>query len=64
MDSSAKSYPVLGKNLETLKILFFQSQVLLEDYFMNKEFTPDAAEGLALSVLKTYVEVPLEVYGN
>lgn len=64
MDSSAETYPVLGKNLITLKVLFFQSQVLLEDYYMNKEFTPDAAEGLALSILKTYVEVPLEVYGN
>ncbi len=64
MDSSAETYPVLGKNLKTLKVLFFQSQVLLEDYFMDKEFTPDAAEGLALSILKTYVEVPLEVYGN
>lgn len=64
MDSSAKTYPVLGKNLKTIKVLFFQSQVLLEDYFMDKEFTPDAAEGLALSILKTYVEVPLEVYGN
>jgi len=64
MDSSAATYPVLGKNLVTLKVLFFQSQVLLEDYFMNEGFTPDAAEGLALSVLKTYVEVPLEVYGN
>ncbi len=64
LDSSAENYPVLGKNLVAFKILFFQSQVLLEDYFMNKEFTPDAAEGLALSVLKTYVDVPLEVYGQ
>ncbi len=64
LDASGEVYPVLGKNLTTLKILFFQSQVLLEDYFMNKEFTPDAAEGLALSVLKTYVDVPLAVYGQ
>ncbi len=64
LEASGESYPVLGKNLTTLKILFFQSQVLLEDYFMNKEFTPDAAEGLALSVLKTYVDVPLAVYGQ
>jgi len=62
--ASGTAYPVLGKNLATLKVLFFQSQVVLEDYFMNKEFTPDAAEGLALSVLKTYVDVPLGVYGN
>lgn len=64
LDASGESYPVLGKNLATLKILFFQSQVVLEDYFMNKEFTPDAAEGLALSVLKTYVDVPLAAYGQ
>ena len=64
LEASGETYPVLGKNLATLKILFFQSQVVLEDYFMNKEFTPDAAEGLALSVLKTYVDVPLAVYGQ
>ena len=64
LEVSGNVYPVLGKNLATLKVLFFQSQVVLEDYFMNKEFTPDAAEGLALSVLKTYVDVPLGVYGN
>jgi len=64
LDSSAENYPVLGKNLAAFKILFFQSQVLLEDFYMDKEFTPDAAEGLALSVLKTYVDVPLEVYGQ
>lgn len=63
LEASGANYPVLGKNLQTLKILFFQSQVILEDYFMNKEFTPDAAEGLALSVLKTYVDVPLAAYG-
>ena len=64
LEASGATYPVLGKNLTTLKILFYQSQVVLEDYFMNKEFTPDAAEGLALSVLKTYVDVPLAVYGQ
>ena len=64
LEASGKTYPVLGKNLATLRVLFFQSQVILEDYFMNREFTPDAAEGLALSVLKTYVDVPLGVYGN
>ncbi|MFK7982493.1 MAG: hypothetical protein AB8G86_21110, partial [Saprospiraceae bacterium] len=64
LEASGETYPVLGKNLNTLKIVFYQSQVVLEDYFMNKEFTPDAAEGLALSVLKTYVDVPLAVYGQ
>ncbi|MEM6317773.1 MAG: hypothetical protein AAF960_08885 [Bacteroidota bacterium] len=62
LGKNAPSYPVLAKNLTALKIIFFQSQVLLEDFYMNEGFTPDAAEGLALSVLKTYVEVPLEVY--
>lgn len=63
LESSSTNYPVLEKNLVTLKVLFYQSQVLLEDYFMDKEFRPNDAEGLALSILKTYVEVPLEVYG-
>ncbi|MEM1120233.1 MAG: hypothetical protein AAGJ18_07270, partial [Bacteroidota bacterium] len=64
LDASSENHPVLKKNLPTLKILFFQSQVLLEDFFMDKIFTPNDAEGLALSVLKTYVDVPLEAYKN
>ena len=64
LEQSGKINPVLEKRLPTLKVLFFQSQVLLEDFYMNKNFTPDQAEGLALSVLKTYVDVPLGIYVN
>ncbi len=62
MEGSAKRNPILAKYFSTLKILFFQSQVLLEDYYMNQGFSADEAEGLALSVLNTYVEVPLTSY--
>lgn len=62
LEDSGKVNPVLAKRLPTLKTLFFQSQVLLEDFYMTKNFSSDEAEGLALSVLKTYVDVPLGVY--
>lgn len=55
-------YPLLEKYYPTLKTVFFQSQVLMEDYYMQQGFTADEAEGLALSVLRTYIAVPLEVY--
>ena len=62
LKASSNNYPVLEKSLFSLQVLFFQSQVLLEAYYMQKDFTADEAEGLALSVLKTYVEVPLGAY--
>jgi hypothetical protein len=62
METNAPNHPVLAKNLTVFQIVFFQAQVLLEDHFLNQNFTADEAEGLALSILKTYVEVPLEVY--
>ena len=35
------------------KIAYFQSQVRLEDYYMNKGFKSKEAEGLALATLQT-----------
>ena len=60
--TSATTYPVLEKYLFSLQVFFFQSQVLLEAFYMQQGFTADEAEGLALSVLRTYVEVPLRAY--
>ncbi len=60
--AATNDHPLLEKYYGTLEILFFQSQVVLEDYYMQLGFTADQAEGLALTVLKTYVEIPLKVY--
>ena len=60
--SAATTYPVLEKNLFSLQVLFFQAQLLLEEYYMQEGFTANEAEGLALSVLRTYVELPLNAY--
>ncbi|MCP3929691.1 MAG: hypothetical protein GY705_11390, partial [Bacteroidetes bacterium] len=45
---------------DAFKIAFFQSQVMLEDYFMNENFNPEEAKGLSLAVLRTYVDYHLE----
>jgi len=60
--AASPKYPVLDKYLFSLQVFFFQSQILLEEFYMQQGFTADEAEGLALSVLKTYVEVPLRAY--
>ena len=60
--AATNNHPLLEKYYGTLEILFFQSQVVIEDYYMQLGFTADQAEGLALTVLKTYVEIPLKVY--
>ena len=58
-ESWAANDPLLQKFLTPLKLTYFQSWVRLEDHFMNKGVSPQDAKGLALSVLKNMVEVPL-----
>jgi len=60
--AATNEHPLLEKYYSSLQILFYQSQVLIEDHYMKLGFTADEAEGLALSVLKTYAEIPLKVY--
>lgn len=43
-----------------LKIVYFQSEVRLEDYFMDKGLKQEEARGLALAVLHTLVSYHLE----
>lgn len=46
----------LHRNLSTaFKVAYFQAQVRLEDYFMNKGYKADQARGLALATLHTLV---------
>jgi hypothetical protein len=52
--------PLHQKLVTALKVSYFQSQVRLEDYYMNKGFNLTQAKGLALATLKTIVGYPLE----
>jgi len=45
-----------------LKVAYFQSWALLEDYFMDKGFSSKDARGLSLCVLQTIVEPGLNSY--
>lgn len=56
--------PLHGRIVTTLKVAYFQAQVRLEDYFMNKDFRPAEATGLALATLRTVVGNELERFVN
>ncbi len=62
LDAWADKDPIHKKMTTPLKITYYQSMVLLEDYFMNNKFKPLEAKGLALSVLQTLVAPYLESY--
>ncbi len=62
LDTWADKDPIHKKMTTPLKITYYQSMVLLEDYFMDKKFKPLEAKGLALSVLQTLVAPYLESY--
>jgi hypothetical protein len=47
--------PMHQQMVTTFRVLFFQSQVRLEDYFMDKGYKKEEAEGLALAALHTLV---------
>ncbi|NNE28534.1 MAG: hypothetical protein HKN16_02790 [Saprospiraceae bacterium] len=54
--------PLHQKLASPLKISFFQSQVLLEDYYLDKGFSYAEAKPLAITVLKTIVNDHLKTY--
>lgn len=60
IDTWAKSDPVHQQMVVALKVSYFQSQVLLEDYFMDRGFNVDEAKGLALAVMQSVVDYHLE----
>lgn len=64
INSWAARDPLNQKISTTLKVAFFQSQVRLEDYFMDKGFSLEDAKGLALATLKTIVGYPLERFSS
>ncbi|MEN0005145.1 MAG: SPOR domain-containing protein [Bacteroidota bacterium] len=52
--------PMHERIVTALKITYYQSQVRLEDFFMDKGFDKSQAEALALSTLQTLVGYHLE----
>lgn len=60
LNAWASRDPLHQKIITSLKVSYFQSQVRLEDYFMNKGFNLEEAKGLALATLKTIVGYSLE----
>ncbi len=59
-----KSDPIHSKMTTPLKIAYFQSWALLEDYFMNKGLKAKEARGLSLSVLQSIVDPYLGRYAE
>jgi len=47
--------PLNDQMVAAFKVVFFQSQVLLEDYYMDRGIKAEDAKGLALATLKTLV---------
>lgn len=47
--------PLNEQMVAAFKVVFFQSQVLLEDYYMDRGIKAEDAKGLALATLKTLV---------
>lgn len=62
LNAWAKTDPLHGRMVTTLKVAYFQAQVRLEDYFMNKDFRPAEATDLALATLRTLVGLELDHY--
>ena len=54
--------PLHKKMITPLKITYFQSWALLEDYFMDKGMQAKDARGLSLCILETIVEPSLSTY--
>lgn len=52
--------PLNKQTVSAFKAAFYQSNVRLEDYYMDKGFKADAAKNLALVTLRTLVEYHLE----
>ncbi len=52
--------PLHEKILTPLQLAYFQAQVQLEDHYMDRDFAPTQAKGLALAALKALVGDRLE----
>ncbi len=55
LDAWAAKDPLHQKIVTAFKISYYQAQVLLEDFYMDKDLNPDQAKGLALGTLDALV---------
>lgn len=60
LDKWAQEDPVHAHMQSAFRIAYYQTQVLLEDHYMNKGFPADAAKNLALATLQNMVGADLE----
>lgn len=60
LDTWANQDPLHRQSVTAFKVSYFQAQVRLEDYFMNKGYNVDQARGLALATLHTLVAYHLQ----
>lgn len=56
--------PLHQRMAVALRVVFYQSQVRLEDYYLNQEFNEEEAKGLALATLQTLVGYHLSRFTN
>ena len=56
--------PIHKRMTTPLKVAYFQAQVRLEDYFMDKGFREQEAKGLALATLRSVVGTELERFAK
>ncbi len=56
--------PLHQRMATALKAAFFQSQVRLEDYYLDQEFNAEEAKGLALATLQTVVNYHLRRFAE
>lgn len=60
LETWATSDPLHRKLLTPLQLAYFQTQVQLEDHYMDRDFGPAQAKGLSLAVLQSLVGYHLE----
>lgn len=56
--------PIHKRMTTPLKVAYYQAQVRLEDYFMDKGFRENEAKGLALATLRSVVGTELERFSK
>ena len=57
-----KTDPLHKKMVAPFRVAYFQSMVMLEDYFMDKKFSASEARVLSVSVLKTIIAPDVRSY--
>lgn len=63
-DVWAQQDQINRRDVNTLRIAYFQAQVRLEDFFMDKNFRPQEARHLALATLRSSIGYYLKKFGT